>query len=335
MLDLLGYLYSAIADIRNRRYESGSSQSHDLGARTISVGNITTGGTGKTPLVAHIAKTLSHRGERVCILTRGYGRKDVSKRVLVSDFDRVVATAEDAGDEPIELAGKLLGKAIVVADRDRVAAAKWAISQCGITAFILDDGFQHRRAKRDVDIVCIDATDPFGGGKVLPAGRLREPVSGLKRADAIVLTRVDLVEDLAGTEDQIQAAAPDVPVFRARSILSEFKPLNTAAREFDSASIHSQNAFAFCGLGNPKAFYSLLERENMKLAATHSFRDHHKYAAEDLKTIETMARGSAARLLLTTGKDAVKIDAEQFSLPCFSVEIEVEIDDANAFAALL
>lgn len=335
MASLLSTIYGRVIETRNRFFDRGTFSANDLGARTISVGNITTGGTGKTPLVAFIADLLAKRGERVCILTRGYGRKDVSKRVLVSDLDQVLANSEDAGDEPLELAGKLLGKAIVVADRDRVAAAKWARPQFGITAFILDDGFQHRRAKRDVDIVCIDATDPFGGGKVLPAGRLREPVAGLKRADAIVLTRVDLADDLAGVEDQIRTAAPDVPVFRARARLSEFKPLNGAANEVDLASIDSLNAFAFCGLGNPLAFYSLVEREGFHLTATHSFRDHNRYTAVDLKTIEVTARGSSANLLLTTAKDAVKIDAGQFSLPCFSVEIEVEIDDAKAFAALL
>ena len=167
MLRLLSPIYGKIADLRNSLYDRGIFKSHDLGAHTISIGNITTGGTGKTPLVAYVAEMLANRGERVCVLTRGYGRES-SGRVLVSDGTAPMVDSRTGGDEPVELATRLAGKAMIVADADRVAAAAWSIEKFGVTRFVLDDAFQHRRAKRDIDIVCIDATDPCGSGRVLP-----------------------------------------------------------------------------------------------------------------------------------------------------------------------
>ena len=140
MLTPFSWLYGKIADTRNALYDRGVFVSHSLGARTISVGNITAGGTGKTPLVAHVAKILAERGENVCILTRGYGRENPSERVLVSDGLNILADAKQGGDEPVELAVKLLGKAVVVADANRASAANWAKDKFGITAFVLDDG---------------------------------------------------------------------------------------------------------------------------------------------------------------------------------------------------
>src|SRR5690606_32048019 len=144
----------------------------ELGARTISIGNLTTGGTGKTPLVALVAKILIDEGETVCILTRGYGRANPKSRILVSDGHAILTDAATGGDEPVELAMQLEGKSIIVADPDRTAAAKWARERFPVSAFILDDGFQHLRVRRDLDIVCIDATNPCGNGQVLPAGDL-------------------------------------------------------------------------------------------------------------------------------------------------------------------
>jgi len=335
MLSLLGWIYGKVADIRNRLYERGIFEIHDLGARTISIGNITAGGTGKTPLVAYVAALLAERGETVCILTRGYGRANPAKRILVSDGQRVVASPHDSGDEPFELAQKLLGKAIVVADRDRVAAAEWAKREFGVTAFVLDDGFQHRKAKRDVDIVCIDATDPFGDGKMLPAGRLREPLLNLKRADAFVITRTDLVADISDLKFEISNLSPNAGLFTALNKVERIVALNDTFAKITSEILENRNAFAFCGIGNPESFFEQLRRQGIALTGTHAFRDHHKFDQQDIAAIEGLARQSGADALLTTAKDAVKLSNLKFKIACYVVAIDLEINDAAEFARLI
>ena len=168
----LSWIYGRIAGWRNALYERGTLRSFALGAPAISVGNITVGGTGKTPLVAFVARVLAEQGEKACILTRGYGRENPKERVLVSDGRKILVEPKIAGDEPFELAAKLLGRAIVVADANRVAAAQWARGKFNVSVFVLDDAFQHRRARRDLDIVLLDATNPFGNERTLPFGRL-------------------------------------------------------------------------------------------------------------------------------------------------------------------
>ena len=337
MLSLLGSIYEKIADARNRLYDRGVFETFDLGSRTVSIGNITTGGTGKTPLVAYVANVLAKRGERVCILTRGYGRENPGRRVLVSDGNEIFASVREAGDEPFELAQKLMGQAIVIADGDRVAAAEWAKRKFGATAFVLDDGFQHRRAKRDLDIVCIDATNPFGGGKMLPAGRLREPLDNLKRADVIVITRANMIDDLTGLKFEIAKLAPGKPVFDAENrivnlaLLDDFHTGKQAPRKIEI----KEPAFAFCGIGNPENFFEQLRRASLDIIATKSFGDHHEYSQADIDTIEQLAKQSGATSVMTTAKDAVKLDALKFTLPCYVVEIKTEIQNAEEFLELI
>lgn len=331
MLSLLSSIYGKVMDVRNGLYDMGVFATHYLGARTISIGNITTGGTGKTPLVAYVAEILADRGETVCILTRGYGRKDGTKRVLVSDVSRIISTPADSGDEPFELAQKLLGKAIVIADADRVAAAEWAKRKFGVTAFVLDDGFQHRQARRDLDIVCVDATNPGGhaqagslrSGGMLPTGRLREPIHNLRRADVVVITRADLVDDISNLRSEISDMNSEASIFTATT-----KIVNTD--EF-----RGKQVFAFCGLGNPEGFYEQLRRERIDLVGTKTFADHYRYTPKDIDAIESEARAGGAEILVTTAKDDVKLSDLNFEMPRQVVRIEIEIDDAPAFAALL
>ena len=335
MLRLLGKLYGLVVDLRNALFYRGWIKSFSLGAKTISIGNITAGGTGKTPLVAYVAEILADAGEKVCILTRGYGRES-SGRVLVSDWERVLVDARAGGDEPVELARKLIGKAIVVADADRVSAAAYVKEKFGITAFVLDDGFQHRRAKRDLDIVCIDATNPFGSGGMLPAGRLREPLENLSRADAIVLTRTDLADNVSDVISRIAELSPTAKVFRSKSkagapiYLSKF----LAA---DNGSPFDPNVplLAFCGLGNPDAFFESVLRGGYAVQHTEEFADHHYYTQDDIDGLEKLARQHDAGVLLTTAKDAVKLRALNFSIPCFVMKIQIEMDAAEAFRRLI
>lgn len=330
---MLSAIYGKVMNVRNALYDRGTFESHSLGARTISVGNITVGGTGKTPLVAKIAGMLADNGERVCILTRGYGRKDPKNRVLVSDSERVLADAEIGGDEPVELANMLLGKAVVVADADRVAAARWALSEFGITAFVLDDAFQHRRAKRDLDIVCIDATNPFGGGKTLPSGRLREPLAGLARTDAIIITRsaAATIEKVDGLEKELAGYAPDAVFFRSRVHVA-------GLRHVSGGPGHAAgNIFAaFCGIGNPAYLFETANAyTNGSVVGLLEFPNHYKYTQNDIGKIERFALERSADALLTSAKDAVKFGALKFSIPCFVMEIEPVVEPADEFGRLI
>src|SRR5690349_15513689 len=196
VLPPLGALYGAITRSRTALYARGTFRTFKLERPVISIGNITTGGTGKTPLVEWIARVLARSGKKVCILTRGYGRENPKQRVLVSDGTTVFADPSRAGDEAFQLATDLLGVAAVVSDADRFAAGQGAIQHLSTDCFVLDDGFQHLQLARDLNVVTVDATDPWGGHRMLPNGRLREPLRSLQRADCVVLTRCEQVEDL-------------------------------------------------------------------------------------------------------------------------------------------
>jgi len=335
LLTPFGKLYGRIMDVRNLLYDRGVLKSYELGARTISVGNVTTGGTGKTPLVVLIAQTLIEKGETVCILTRGYGRKDPKKRILVSDGTNILADAATGGDEPVELAHKLDGKAIIVADPDRVAAAIWARKNFDLTTFILDDGFQHRRARRDLDIVCIDATNPCGNGRIIPAGRLRESFDGLKRADAIVITRTDQVESLEDLEKRIRNTNSNAPIFNAKNEIKGLIPIEEFHAKTPSTQSKETGLFAFTGIGNPDSFYKSLERADYKVIGKRSFRDHHRFTQDQISELDAEAKKTGADGLICTAKDAVKLMGSKFELPCYVAIAETIIDDHDAFKKLI
>ena len=344
-------IYGAITKARNLLYEAGFFKSFSLGVPTVSVGNITVGGTGKTPLVAFVAEILASKGEKVCVLSRGYGRDDPKKRVLVSDSEKILVEARRAGDEPFELAQKLLGKAFIVADANRVAAGNWAREKFGITAFVLDDAFQHLRVKREVNIVTIDATNPFGNEKLLPTGILREPLENLKRADAIVITRANLAENVAGLKARVSKYNSNCPIFVAKNKISGLVDLkNFLIKVQDDINCESQitnhdktsannyqlpiskRYFAFCGLGNPNNFFVQLRQESFNIVSTEKFPDHYFYTHKDIAKLEAKARNESAEILLTTSKDAVKLNLLKFDLPCFVVESEMVFDGENDFS---
>ncbi|HEX8287201.1 MAG TPA: tetraacyldisaccharide 4'-kinase [Pyrinomonadaceae bacterium] len=362
---MLSRLYGKITDFRNTLYEKEVLKSFSLGAKTVSIGNITVGGTGKTPLVAFVARNLAKSGEKVCILTRGYGRENPKKRVLVSDGETILAAVKQAGDEPLELARKLLGAAIVVADANRVAAAKWAREKFGATVFVLDDAFQHRKAKRDLDVVILDGTNPFGNFKILPAGILRESLSELKRADLIVISRANLAENAEKTKRKIREYNPRCPIFTSENRISELielkkfnaetqmrenamkksnfhlnfneneLPVNSENSEIRNYEIKDKKALAFCALGNPNNFFEMLRRENFNLIATEIFPDHHFYSRKDIEKLEKTAASTGAEILLTTAKDGVKLKDLQFDASCFVVETELFFDDQENFLKVL
>jgi tetraacyldisaccharide 4'-kinase len=330
----LGFLYGAMMRARTALYRKGMLASHNLGVPVISIGNITTGGTGKTPAVAWVAEALARDGLRVCILTRGFGRKGANKRVLVSNGQRILAGAEEGGDEPRLLGEMLLGAAAVLSDRDRLAAARWARENLGSEVFVLDDGFQHLRVRRALDIVTVDATNPFGGGRLLPQGRLREPPTSLERADLIIITRSEQAADINTLKRELErwSGRPNVLISRTRT--GAVRPL--ALQPYSPSSPPSSyRVAAFCALGNPQAFFRHLERSRFDLTYTRAFTDHHYYTQGDIDRVAREAREQGAEALLTTAKDAVKLRSLRFDLPCFIVEIEFEFENEATLREML
>ena len=334
----LGALYGAMVRARMRLYRAGALATKKVNVPVISIGNITAGGTGKTPLVAWAARAIANEGLRVCVLTRGYGRADESKRVVVSDGTRVLADAREGGDEPCMLAEMLIGKAAVVSDRDRAAAAHWAIENLDREAFILDDGFQHLSLARDLDIVTVDATDAWGGKCLLPRGRLREPLRGLARADCIVITRADQAHDLSAVVDEAKHLSEGhATVITARARASRIAPLSSIENDNLRQGIAElpQSFAAFCAIGNPRSFFTLLRAEGHELACTKSFSDHHRYTQRDADMLSQQAVACGARALITTAKDAVKLTGLRFSMPCYVCEIELEFSDEARLREIL
>lgn len=329
----LSLVYGAAVNIRAALYRNGIFKTQTVGVPVISVGNITTGGTGKTPLVEWIAGRLAERGLRVCVLTRGYRRANPSVRVVVSDGERIVADIEQSGDEAMMLARSLVGKAAVVCDANRVAGARWAIENLHPDVLILDDGFQHVRIARDLDIVTLDATNPWGNSRLLPAGILREPIISLRRADCVVVTRSGAATE-AGLQGQIKQAT-DAPTVRSTTVMSRITPLGSPDFEADREALREPAVAAFCGIGNPNAFFQQLRAEGFDLRHTQAFLDHHKYSQTDIDRLTHRATDAGAQALLTTAKDAVKLGSMHFTLPCYVIAIAMQIQEADRLLALI
>jgi len=325
----LSAVYGLGVRIRNGLYRRGLRKILDVEAPVISVGNLTTGGTGKTPLVELLASRMAGNGWRVCVLTRGY-RRNSTGRLVVADNTVVLADVNEAGDEPFMLAENLRGRAAVVCDKNRVAAARWAVQTLGSQLIILDDAFQHQKIRRTVNIVVIDATNAFGNGWLLPAGRLREPLKELKRADCVVITRVNESEDPERLRAQLKEIAGSIPIFNSNIKLAEVRLLNRSRSARDV--IDPKVAVAsFCGIGNPNSFARLLRREGYDVVHSREFRDHYSYTQPDINQLVREASARGAQALITTTKDAVKLRALAFDLPCYVVDASIQIEEPEAF----
>ena len=331
VLPPLSLLYGAVTRTRLSLYRRGTFQTTKLDRPVISIGNITTGGTGKTPLVEYVAKSIAAQGRKVCILTRGYGRKDPHLQVIVSDGYGVLASPSEAGDEPYLLATKLAGKAAVISSADRIAAGQEAIKDFGTEVFVLDDGFQHLRLARDLNIVCIDATNPWGGGRLLPYGRLRESLEGMSRADCVVLTRCDQVESVESLREEVFELTGGKPIFESR-----MRPVRVTSLKNGPETISVPGRVgAFCAVGNPSSFFENLRELGYELGLERAFADHHVYSQSEIEGLNQLAKHTGAMALITTAKDAVKLKGIAFSLPCYVLEIEININEADAFSKLV
>ena len=318
--------YAAIVAVRNRRFDRGVDV-HRIDAPVISIGNLTTGGTGKTPTVAWLCRYLRDRGLRVAILSRGYGA------------DR----SQGRNDEAMELERRL-PDVVHLQDPDRVASARIAREELAAQCLVLDDAFQHRRLARDLDWVLIDAKCPFGFGHLLPRGLLREPVVALQRADAVLITRADQVSasELEEIRQRVAGAVrPGTPI-----VATTHRPqgwVNAAGTTVELRSEASENSGprgpvgAFCAIGNPEAFRQTLTGLGLTPAAWRTFADHHVLSREDRDELIRWADESGVNDLVCTVKDWVKLDAARLGRhPLWALEIELGfLDDPAVLEAQL
>jgi tetraacyldisaccharide 4'-kinase len=300
----VSHLYGWGMRLRQQLYASGVLAQRSLPVRVISVGNLTTGGTGKTPLVIALANTLRESGCRVGVISRGYGRR-TSEMVEVSDGTSIQSDPKQTGDEPLVIAQRCPGVPVAV-DGDRYVAGRYLLEKFGIDTLVLDDGFQHLALRRDVDILILDATVPLGNDYLLPRGRLREPEAAIARASLLVVTRSRQALDLADVIDRIRAAAPQVPLcavdFTATALV-----VVGGTEKLGPAVLKGERILAVSGIGNPDSFQRLLVALGATVAAHCVFPDHHDYSKTDLARIRKAAEQVVVDRIVTTEKDAVKL----------------------------
>jgi tetraacyldisaccharide 4'-kinase len=273
-----------------------------LAAPVIAIGNITMGGTGKTPCVLLLARILKQRGRRPGILTRGYGRNSPQKHLALAPG--AILNPEHSGDEPQMFVRS--GLAPVGIGAGRFQTGTLLVRDFGADVLLLDDGFQHQRLARNVDVVLIDALDPFGGGQIFPLGRLREPPAGLARAHLILITRSELSDLAAVIERQLRRWNVCAPVFRA-GVEPQAWVEHRTGRQHSPAERPFERAGVFCGLGNPEAFRRTLARMGVEPVAWLDFEDHHRYRARELRRISEEMRVQGATALVTTEKDVMNL----------------------------
>lgn len=337
-------VYGLGVRFRNARLDRGASAVRRLPVPVISVGNLTAGGTGKTPMVLYLAKELRRLGFCPAVVSRGYRGGAERGGGVVGDGQRILLGADQAGDEPRLLAERLSGVPVVVG-ADRFSAGMTAISQFSPDLILLDDGFQHRRLARDLDLVLLDARRPLGNGYLLPRGPLREPPSGLKRADALVLTRSDRgvspLPSAPGTED--------IPTFRTvhRPTLRKFIPAgNTIAHGLPEAPTdgaigaaieNGRRTFVFSGLADNSDVLRTVATLGARPVGAMGFPDHHTFSEADREAIFQAALACGADILVTTEKDAVRFpDGATFSLDLAVVGVDIDFGtDANRFLDFL
>ena len=296
------------ARLRVLLYDWGWFAQRRLPVPVLSVGNLTLGGTGKTPVVIALTEWLLAQGKRVAVLSRGYRRSSTDPRLLVSDGEPLLVGPNEAGDEAFLIAQRC-PKALVAVGADRYQLGDWVLHRFPVDCLVLDDGFQHLGLYRDVNLLLVDATDGEGLAALVPAGRLREPLQAAARATAIVVTRADAPAQVADIGHRLKGAIGTMPdpiqvVFRPECLLS----VKTGALQPLSWS-KGKTALLCSGVGHAGSFHSLVEQIGLKVLDEIVYADHHTYTSQDVERVRARASELQAELIVTTEKDACKLAA--------------------------
>jgi tetraacyldisaccharide 4'-kinase len=325
LLRFFSFLFLTGWWIRKSVYRSGLISRKRLSCPVISVGNLTTGGAGKTPIVIFLAKYFANQGKKVAVLSRGYGRETKSSSLVwVSDGHKILATPEEGGDEPVLIARNVPQAAVLVC-KDRYRAGLEAIKKFKPDLFILDDGYQRRfELHRDLDILAIDGVNPFSTGRVLPAGLLREPLEALSEADIFVINKVNLCRSPEDVRTVLQRHNPKAYLVEAHykpTVLRDFQ----TGKEMKSSDLDRVSVGAFSGVANSMSFVRTLADFKVLIHHSYNLRDHYAYTRENLKTILQDAHLRGLQYLITTEKDEVKIPKDmELLVPILVLEINWE-----------
>lgn len=329
----LKYYESLYLYLLKKKMHKARATALSLPVPVISIGNLTVGGTGKTPMVITVAREAKKRGFDLAILSRGYKGR-LKGPALVSCRTGPLLEAIDAGDEPVLMARKLYGIPVVIG-KDRYEAGMYAM-ECfkeRPNMFILDDGFQHWRLKREIDIVLLSGISPFGNRRLFPFGPLREPPEALKRAHILVITMVDKAKNLMELIEQLRHYNRDAPLYLARHTLKTVTGYRIGddgiplpVEEIMPGELRGKRVIAFAGIGNPESFRLSLEESGVEIINFIKFMDHHLYTASELQSLFQIASETGA-LLITTEKDLVRAEGRLPQGEIYTLNIEISIED--------
>ena len=318
--------WAAAARVRRWAYGRGLLTARRLALPTVSVGNLTAGGTGKTPMVAWLVERLAERGFPAAVLTRGYGREESHRTLLVRAGE--AADPSLCGDEPAMLAGQFTGSApstLVAVGADRYAAGRMVEDRADSEYLILDDGFQHMQLQRSLNIVLLDSRRPFGNGHTLPLGRLREPVSSLRDADIVIITRSNARHEYTALYEAIHDANPGAKIFRSRTVVKDLVEVGSG-RVHQVDGLIGKRVACFCGIGNASAFFRQGRDLGYDIVLERAYRDHHRYSHRDLEELARSADAAGAEALLTTSKDVMNLGGATLPIPTHALRIDLEVD---------
>jgi len=329
-------LYRLGVGARLAFYKNNIFKINKLSAPVISIGNLTVGGTGKTPCVAFIALLLRDAGHDAAILSRGYKRESEG-RIEVSNGKEILRGPRESGDEPYLLANACPGVRVVV-DRDRYQAGKWLAERESVSVFLLDDGFQHLQLARDLNLLLIDAGEPLEEAELVPLGRLREPLAGIRRADAVIVTRSDQPFDRRSLERTItKYSRRTIPIIYADHEITNLRRLDNQ-ENWDVSSLANEKVAALSCIARPDRFIEDLRKIGMSIVFRRDFPDHHRYRPQEFDETVEAALAAGAHALITTEKDAANLSYEILKssrLPVFAAKMEFRWEDLGALRSLL